>query len=188
MLLHDSRREARADADGNLILLEDQDRSRWNRAQIAEGLSLVNEALREAPGPYTLQAAISAVHAEAASAEATDWNRIVMLYDELARLNPSPVAALNRAVAVAMRDGPAAGLALIDALLGAGELTTYSPAHIARAALLGKLGRSSDAVAAYASALELTDQEPQRRHIERSIAALRNAEFISPASPSALRA
>ena len=170
LLLQDSRRAARATADGELVLLADQDRSRWDRARIAEGAALLGRAISSGPvGPYTLQAAIAAAHAEAPTAEATDWDRIVGLYDLLARADPSPVVELNRAVAVAMRDGPAAGLALIDALLAAGQLGGYHLAHAARADLLRRLGRPDDARAAYRRALDLTRQGPERRFLERRL-------------------
>ena len=170
LLLQDSRRAARATADGELVLLADQDRSRWDRARIAEGAALLGRASSPGPvGPYTLQAAIAAAHAEAPTAEATDWDRIVGLYDLLARADPSPVVELNRAVAVAMRDGPAAGLALIDALLAAGQLGGYHLAHAARADLLRRLGRPDDARAAYRRALDLTRQGPERRFLERRL-------------------
>ena len=157
MLLHESRRAARTSSDGDLILLEDQDRSRWNREQITEGVALVEQALASRRfGPYTLQAAIAALHAEAPSASATDWAQIVGLYDVLMRAEPSPVVALNRAVAVAMRDGPATGLALIDAILARGELADYRLAHAARADLCRRLGQTADARAAYERALALT--------------------------------
>lgn len=167
MLLHDSRRAARTTPEGDLVLLGDQDRLLWNREQIAEGLALVERALA-APefGPYTIQAAISAAHAAASTAETTDWGRIVALYDLLARANPSPVVDLNRAVAVAMRDGPKEGLVLIDALLARGELAGYHLAHSARADFLRRLGRPDEAAAAYRKALALTEQEPERRFIE----------------------
>ena len=155
------------------MLLADQDRSLWNRSQIAEGAALVNRALASRRfGPYTLQGAIAAVHAEAPSAEATDWARIAGLYDFLGRADPSPVVQLNRAVAVAMRDGPAAGLALIDALLARGELGDYYLAHSARADLSRRLGRTAEAMASYRRALELTRQEPERRFIEGRLAEL----------------
>ncbi len=167
MLLHESRRAARTSPEGDLILLEDQDRARWDREQIAEGQALVERALVSRQfGPYTLQAAIAAVHAEAPDAAATDWAQIVGLYDVLARLEPSPVVELNRAVAVAMRDGPAAGLAPIDALLARGELVDYHLAHAARADLLRRLGRPDEAAAAYRKALALAGQDPERRFIE----------------------
>jgi RNA polymerase sigma-70 factor, ECF subfamily len=167
VLLHDSRRAARTTPEGELILLSDQDRSLWNRQQIAEGTALVERALATRQfGPYTLQAAIAAVHAGAPSAAATDWSRIVALYGALAQLEPSPVVELNRAVAVAMRDGPEAGLALIDALLAQGELDDYHLAHSARADFLRRLGRLDEAAASYRKALSLARQEPERRFIE----------------------
>ena len=155
MLLHESRRAARTSPAGDLVLLEDQDRSLWNREQIAEGTALVERALSSRRfGPYTLQAAIAAVHAEAPSAAATDWAQIVGLYDVLAQCDPSPVVELNRAVAVAMRDGPAAGLALIDAILARGDLADYHLAHAARADLCRRLGRTAEARASYERALD----------------------------------
>jgi RNA polymerase sigma-70 factor (ECF subfamily) len=170
MLLHDSRRAARASATGELVLLDDQDRSLWDRGQIAEGLALVERALASRRfGPYTIQAAIAAVHAEAPTAAATDWVQIVGLYDVLARLAPSPVVELNRAVAVAMRDGPEAGLTLVDAILARGDLQGYHLAHSARADLCRRLGRTADARAAYRRALELARQEPERRFLERRL-------------------
>src|SRR3989441_2948669 len=171
MLLPESRRAARATSDGELILLDQQDRSRWNQELIAEGCALVEQALASRRfGPYTLQAAIAAVHAEAARAADTDWAQIVGLYDVLLRVEPSPVVELNRAAAVAMRDGPEAGLALIDAILVRGDLTDYQFAHSARAELCRRLGRTEDALAAYRRALELTQQEPERRFLERRLA------------------
>ena len=173
MLLHDSRRAARTSPSGELILLEQQDRSRWHRAQMAEGIALVEQALASRRfGPYALQAAIAAVHAEAPSAEATDWTQIVGLYDVLARLEPSPVVALNRAVAVAMRDGPAAGLGLIDGILARGELRDYHLAHSARAELCRRLGRTAEAREAYRLALALARQQPERQFLERRLAEL----------------
>ena len=173
MLLHDSRRAARASASGELILLEDQDRSLWNRGQITEGSQLVQQALLSRRfGPYTIQAAIAAVHAEAPSAAATDWAEIVGLYNLLMRAAPSPVIELNRAVAVAMRDGPAAGLTLVDAILSRGELSDYRLAHAARADLCRRLGRTADARDSYTRALKLTHQEPERRFLERRLAEL----------------
>jgi len=167
MLLHEARRDARTTADGEIVLLEDQDRARWNREMIAEGMALVDRAIGSRGfGPYTLQAAIAAVHAGAATAADTDWIEIVGLYDVLVRAEPSPVVQLNRAAAVAMRDGPGAGLALIEDLLGRGELADYAPAHSARAELCRRLGRSVDAIRSYEGALELTRQEPQRRFLE----------------------
>ena len=172
MLLHEARRTARAE-DGDLVLLDDQDRSRWDRALITEGAALVERALRSRRfGPYTLQAAIAAVHAESPDAASTDWREILGLYDLLLRVDPSPVVELNRAAAVAMRDGPAAGLALMDAILGRGELTGYHLAHAARADLLRRLGRAAEAHAAYTTALGLVRQEPERRFLERRAAEL----------------
>ncbi|HXV37925.1 MAG TPA: RNA polymerase sigma factor [Myxococcota bacterium] len=175
MLLHESRRAARSTDDGELILLDDQDRTLWDREQIAEGIALVERALASRRlGPYTLQAAIAAVHAEAADAAATDWAQIVALYDLLARVDASPVIALNRAVAIAMRDGPEAGLALIDALLARGELADYHLTHSARAELCRRLDRHAEARAAYTRALALTQQEPERRFLQRRLAALQS--------------
>jgi RNA polymerase sigma-70 factor (ECF subfamily) len=174
MLLHESRRPARASSSGELILLDDQDRSLWNREQILEGTALVERALASRRiGPYTLQAGIAAVHAEAPAAAATDWAQIVGLYDVLVRAEPSPVVELNRAAAVAMRDGPAAGLALIDAILARGDLADYPLAHSARAELCRRLGKTGDARASYERALGLTRQEPQRRFLERRLSELR---------------
>jgi len=170
MLLHESRRAARTSPTGDLVLLEHQDRSRWNREQIAEGTALVERALSSRQlGPYTLQAAIAAVHAAAPTLAATDWAQIVGLYDLLEQAVPSPVVELNRAVAVAMRDGPEAGLALIDAILARGELADYHLAHAARADMCRRLGRTADARAAYERALALTRQEPERRFLERRL-------------------
>jgi RNA polymerase sigma-70 factor (ECF subfamily) len=173
MLLHESRRTARMTPAGEIILLEDQDRRLWDRALIDEGLGLVDQALRRRPpGPYAVQAAIAAVHATAPTAAATDWNEIVGLYDLLSRLEPSPVIELNRAVAVAMRDGPAAGVALIDGILGRGQLGDYRPAHAARAELCRRLGAKAAARTSYERALALTKQEPERRYLERRLAEL----------------
>jgi RNA polymerase sigma-70 factor (ECF subfamily) len=173
MLLHESRRDARASPEGELVLLDDQDRESWNRDQIAEGSALVERALASRRfGPYTLQAAIAAVHAEAASAVGTDWAQIVGLYDVLIRADPSPVVELNRAAAVAMRDGPAAGLALIDAILARGDLGDYHLAHSARAELCRRLGQGAQARASYEKALALARQEPERRFLERRLDAL----------------
>ncbi len=170
MLLHESRRTARTSPKGELVLLDDQDRSLWNQGMIAEGSALVERALASRRiGPYTLQAAIAAVHAAAPGAADTDWREIVGLYDVLLPADPSPVVALNRAAAVAMRDGPAAGLALMDAILAGGDLADYHLAHSARADLLRRLGRTSEAKAAYERALGLTRQEPQRRFLERRL-------------------
>ena len=173
MLLQESRRVARTSPVGNLILLEDQDRSLWNREQIAEGTAMVERALSSRRfGPYTLQAAIAAVHAEAPSAAVTDWARIAGLYDALVRAEPSPVVELNRAVAVAMRDGPGAGLTLIDTILARGELTGYHLAHAARADLCRRLGKTAEARASYERALALARQEPERRFLERRLTEL----------------
>jgi RNA polymerase sigma-70 factor (ECF subfamily) len=173
MLLHDSRRATRATASGEVILLEDQDRSLWNREQIAEGGRLIERALESRrPGPYTIQAAIAGVHGGSATAAATDWAEIAGLYDVLLRLDPSPVIELNRAVAVAMRDGPAAGLQLIDAILDRGDLKDYRLAHAARADLCRRLGKNADARTSYTRALALTKQEPERRFLERRLAEL----------------
>ena len=173
MLLQESRRAARTSPAGELVLLGDQDRSLWNRELIAEGSALVQRALSSRRfGPYTLQAAIAAVHAEAPAAGATDWAQIVGLYDVLARADPSPVVELNRAAAVAMRDGPLAGLTLIDAILARGDLADYHLAHSARADLCRRLGRTAEARAAYARALRLTRQEPERRFLERRLSEL----------------
>ena len=173
MLLHESRRATRASSSGELVLLADQDRSLWNRAQIADAVTLVEGALASGRfGPYTLQAAIAAVHAEAPSAEATDWGQIVALYDVMLRQEPSPVVELNRAVAVAMRDGPEAGLALIDGILERGELDDYYLAHSARADLCRRLGRVPQARTSYKRALDLTQQASERRFLERRLAEL----------------
>jgi RNA polymerase sigma-70 factor (ECF subfamily) len=173
MLLHDSRRAGRTSPSGDLVLLEHQDRSLWNRDYIKEGSALVERALAARQvGAYTIQAAIAAVHANAPNAAATDWAQIVALYDLLARAEPSPVVELNRAVAVAMRDGPSAGLALIDAILDRGDLSDYHLAHAARADLCRRLGRIAEARASYERALSLTEQEPERRFLERRLAEL----------------
>ena len=169
MLLHDSRRDARLDAAGNLVVLEDQDRGRWNRRQIAEALPLVEEALRGGPGPFALQAAIAALHCEAARADETDWPQIVRLYDQLERVQPSPVVSLNRAVAVAMADGPQPALDLIDALADAGQLDTYHLLHAARADLLRRLGATEEAAKSYARALALVTNDGERRFLERRL-------------------
>jgi len=175
MLLHESRRPARTSATGDLVLLEDQDRSLWNENQIAEGIALVERALASRRfGPYTIQAAIAAVHSEAPTVAATDWAQIVGLYGHLVRVEPSPVVELNRAVAVAMRDGPEAGLTLIDALLSEGDLADYHLAHSARAELCRRLGQTAQARASFERALVLTQLEPERRFLERRLAELRS--------------
>src|SRR5271165_6042723 len=174
MLLQESRRAARTSATGELILLDNQDRMLWNREQIAEGVALVEKALRTRRfGAYTLQAAIAAVHAEAESAAAADWRQIVALYNQLAQIQPSPVVHLNRAVAIAERDGPAAGLAHIDALLDHGELANYYLAHSARAELYRRLGRTAEARTSYERALALTQQEPERQFLQHRIRQLK---------------
>jgi len=173
MLLHEARRPGRTSETGELILLEDQNRLLWNHQQIREGATLVERALASRRfGPYTLQAAIAAVHAESPTAARTDWRQIVGLYDVLLRTEPSPVVELNRAAAVAMRDGPAAGLALIDPILSRGDLADYHLAHSARADLCRRLGRTAEARAGYLRALELTRLEPERRFLERRLAEL----------------
>ena len=169
MLLHDSRRDARSDDAGNLIVLEEQDRSRWNRRQITEALPLVEEALRGGPGPFAVEAAIAALHCEAARAEDTDWPQIVRLYDVLERLRPSPIVSLNRAVAVAMVEGPRPALALIDELAATGELDSYHLLHATRADLLRRLGMSADAAANYERALALVSNKSERRFLERRL-------------------
>ena len=170
MLLHESRRAARMSPAGELILLESQDRSLWNRGQIAEGVALLERALKSRRfGAYTLQAAIAAVHAEAESVAVTDWRQIVALYDRLVQIHPSPVAELNRAVAIAMRDGPEAGLALIDAVLKRGELANYYLAHSVRADMYRRLGRTAEARSSYEKALALTQQGPERQFLQKRI-------------------
>jgi RNA polymerase sigma-70 factor (ECF subfamily) len=169
MLLHDSRRDARHDEAGDLILLEEQDRSRWDRQRIAEALPLVDEALRGDPGPFTLQAAIAALHCQAARAEDTDWRQIVRLYDLLERVQPSPVVSLNRAVAVAMLDGPQPALGLIDALAAEGDLDDYHLLHAARADLLRRIGSSAEAAKSYTRALALATNDSERRFLERRL-------------------
>jgi RNA polymerase sigma-70 factor (ECF subfamily) len=184
MLLHEARRPARTSPAGELVLLDEQDRSLWDTVLIAEGITLVERALTSRRfGPYTLQAAIAAVHAEATTAEATDWAQIVGLYDVLLRAEPSAVVELNRAAAVAMRDGPAAGLALVDAILARGDLADYHLAHGARADLCRRLGRVGDAILAYERALELTTQEPERRFLTRRLRELQ--EDFQTSTPSA---
>ena len=174
MLLQESRRVARTSPAGELILLENQDRSLWNREQIAEGVALLEKALKSRRfGPYTLQAAIAAVHAEAESVAATDWREIVAIYDQLVRIQPSPVVDLNRAVAIAMRDGPEAGLTHIDAVLEHGELTNYYLAHSARADLCRRLGRTAEARSSYEKALALTQQGPERQFLQERIRQLK---------------
>src|SRR2546426_4897137 len=175
MLLHDSRREARLDEAGDLVVLEEQDRRRWDRGQIAEALPLVEEALRRGPGPFALQAAIAALHCQAPRPEDTDWPQIVRLYDVLERLEPSPIVSLNRAVAVAMVEGPRSALALIDALAATGDLDGYHLLHAARADLLRRLGSSADAAASYARALALVTNDSERRFLERRLREVQTA-------------
>ena len=173
MLLHESRREARVSSDGELILLDEQDRARWNHEMIREGLALTRRALSaQVVGVFTVQAAIAAVHAEAPSSAGTNWDAIVTWYDVLLRADPSPVIALNRAAAIAMRDGPESGLALIDALLSDGALSNYHLAHSARAELCRRLGRTNEARDAYGAALALARQEPERRFLQRRLSTL----------------
>jgi RNA polymerase sigma-70 factor, ECF subfamily len=177
MLLHDSRRDARSDDAGNLVVLEEQDRSRWNQMQIAEGLLLVEKAMRSGSGPIALQAAVAAVHCRAARAEDTDWRRIVQLYDQLEGVQPSPIVSLNRAVAVAMAEGPRAGLALIDALAATNELDSYHLLHAARADLLRRAGSPGEAAKSYERALALVTNDSERRFLERRL-----REVQSPAA------
>jgi RNA polymerase sigma-70 factor (ECF subfamily) len=177
MLLHDSRRDTRSDDAGNLVVLEEQDRSRWNQIQIAEGLLLVEKAMRSGRGPIALQAAVAAVHCRAARAEDTDWRRIVQVYDQLEGVQPSPVVSLNRAVAVAMAEGPRAGLALIDALAATNELDSYHLLHAARADLLRRAGSPGEAAKSYERALALVTNDSERRFLERRL-----REVQSPAA------
>jgi RNA polymerase sigma-70 factor, ECF subfamily len=173
MLLQESRRTARTSSTGDLILLEDQDRTLWNQAQISEGRALVQRSLASGQlGSYTLQAAIAAVHAEAQSAAETDWAQIVALYDVLVRLESSPIVDLNRAVAIAMRDGPLAGLQQVDAILTRGDLSDYHLAHAARADLCRRLGRGAEAKDSYQRALAIAKQEPERRFLEKRLSEL----------------
>jgi RNA polymerase sigma-70 factor (ECF subfamily) len=175
MLLHDSRRSARLDEAGDLVLLDDQDRSLWDRQLIAEALPLVEEAFRDGPGPYAIQAAISAVHCRALRAEDTDWKQILRLYDLLARLQPSPIVSLNRAVAVAKVEGPEPALALVDALAASGELNGYHLLHAARADLLRRIGSWSEAARSYTRALELAANDSERRFLERRLKEVQSA-------------
>jgi len=173
MVLHDSRRAARSSTEGDLVLLEDQDRSLWNRELIAEGKALLARGMAQEPiGPFAIQAAIAAVHADAPSTAATDWGQIVLLYDLLSRAAPSPIVELNRAVAVAMRDGPETGLQLIEDLLARGDLAGYHLAHAARADLLRRMGKMAQARVSYQQSLGLARQDPERRFLERRIAEL----------------
>jgi RNA polymerase sigma-70 factor (ECF subfamily) len=176
MLLHDSRRNARMDEAGNLILLEDQDRSRWDQAQIAEALPLAEEALRGAAGPYAIQAAIAAIHCQASRAEDTDWRQILQLYDVLERVQPSPIVALNRAVAFAMVHGPGPALGLIDSLDAAGDLDDYHLLHAARAELQRRSGLFTESLKSYERALTLVTNESERRYLERRLREVQSAE------------
>jgi RNA polymerase sigma-70 factor (ECF subfamily) len=184
MLLHDSRRAARLDDAGDLIILEEQDRGRWDRQQIAEALPLVKEAITGRPGPFALQAAIAAQHCQAARAEDTDWPQIVRLYDLLERLQPSPIVSLNRAVAVAMADGPQSGLALIDVLAAAGDLQSYHLLHAARADLLRRVGSKVEAAKSYEQALALVTNESERRFLERR---LREVQAMADRRPTKVK-
>jgi RNA polymerase sigma-70 factor (ECF subfamily) len=175
MLFHDARRDARLDETGDLVVLEEQDRSRWNRRQIAEAMPLLEEALRGGPGPYAVQAAIASEHCRAARAEDTDWPQILRLYDVLERMLPSPIVSLNRAVAVAMVHGPRPALALIDALAAAGDLEGYHLLHSARADLLRRDGRPEEAAQSYIRALALVTNESERRFLERRLREVQSA-------------
>src|SRR5436853_227448 len=177
MLLHDARRESRIDDAGDIVLLEEQDRGRWNQQQIGEALGLVQEALRSRPGPYALQAAIAAEHCKPGRAEDTDWREIVRLYDELERLEPSPIVSLNRAVAIAMAEGPQSGLALVDALATNDDLDSYHLLHAARADLLRRIGSRQEAAKSYLRALELVTNDGERRYLQRRLREVQSAEF-----------
>jgi RNA polymerase sigma-70 factor (ECF subfamily) len=179
MLLHDARRDARLDAAGDIILLEEQDRTRWNREQITEALPLVEESMRGTPGPYAIQAAIAAVHCSATKPEYTDWQRIVLLYDALARVQPSPIVSLNRAVAVAMHQGPGAGLDLIDDLAASNNLANYHLLHAARADLLRRLGLAAEAAENYRRALALVTNDSERRFLTRRLREVERADASS---------
>lgn len=176
MLLHDARRESRTDASGDIVLLEEQDRSLWNRQQIEQALALVAESLTARPGPYALQAAIAAEHCKASRAEDTNWRQIVRFYDELERLEPSPIVALNRAVAVAMAEGPRAGLAIVDTLVQGGDLDGYHLLHAARADLLRRIGSHEEATRSYGRALELVSNERERRYLQRRLREVQHSE------------
>ena len=173
MLLHDSRRDARVDEEGDLVVLDEQDRSRWDQRQIAAALPLVEEALRGGPGPFALQAAIAALHCQAGRPEDTDWRQIVQLYDLLERVQPSPIVSLNRAVAVAMADGPRPALTILDGLAASGDLEGYHLLHAARADLLRRLGSSADAAKSYERALALVTNDSERRFLERRLREVR---------------
>jgi RNA polymerase sigma-70 factor (ECF subfamily) len=177
MLLHDARREARIDDAGDIVLLEEQDRGRWNQQQIGEALGLVQDSLRSRPGPYALQAAIAAEHCKPRRAEDTNWREIVRLYDELERLEPSPIVSLNRAVAIAMAEGPQSGLALVDAIATNGDLDSYHLLHAARADLLRRIGSREEAAKSYLRALELVTNDGERRYLQRRLQEVQPAEF-----------
>jgi RNA polymerase sigma-70 factor, ECF subfamily len=177
MLLHDARREAREDEMGQIVLLDKQDRGRWNHAQIAEALALVREAIRDHAGPYALQAAIAAEHCKAARAEETNWREIVRLYDQLERIDSSPVISLNRAVAVAMAEGPKSALAVIDSLAQAGDLDDYHLFHATRADLLRRVGSFVDAAESYARAIELAGNQRERVYLEQRLNEVRTASI-----------
>jgi RNA polymerase sigma-70 factor (ECF subfamily) len=179
MLLHDSRREARLDEDGNLVVLEEQDRSLWNRPQIDEALVLVDEALAGQPGPFALEAAIAAEHCKAARAEDTDWEEIVKLYDLLSELMPSPIVSLNRAVAIAMARSPKVALELIDELAASGELDEYHLLHAARADMFRRLGANEEAADSYETALRFVTNDSERRFLERRLATMRHKNHIN---------
>jgi RNA polymerase sigma-70 factor (ECF subfamily) len=172
MLLHDARREARTDESGDIVVLEEQDRATWDRKQIAEALPLVEAALRDGRGPYALQAAIAAEHCKAARPEQTDWQAIAAFYEELEQIQPSPVVALNHAVATAMANGPRAGLAMIDALAAGGDLESYHLLHAARADLLRRVGANEDAARNYRRAIELVSNQAERRYLQRRLGEL----------------
>jgi RNA polymerase sigma-70 factor (ECF subfamily) len=174
MLLHDSRREARLDEDGDLVVLEEQDRTLWNRPQIDEALVLVAEALRNEPGPFALEAAIAAEHCKARRADETNWSQIVVLYDLLSEVMPSPIVSLNRAVAIAMAQGPQPALQLIDELAAAGELDDYHLLHAARADMLRRLGDNEEAAESYKAALRLATNDSERRFLERRLREVRS--------------
>jgi RNA polymerase sigma-70 factor (ECF subfamily) len=179
MLLHDARRESRTDTSGDIVLLENQDRSLWNRQQIDEALELVKESLTTSPGPYALQAAIAAEHCKAERPEDTNWRQIVRFYDELARLEPSPIVALNRAVAVAMAEGPQAGLEILEGLVTDGDLDDYHLLHAARADLLRRVGALEEAGKSYERAIELVTNERERRYLQRRLGEVWHSESRS---------
>ena len=180
MLLHDSRRDARLDEAGDIVVLEEQDRTRWHQAQIEEAIPLVEQAFRDGPGPFTVQAAIAALHCQAAQAQDTDWPQILQLYDVLERMTPSPIVSLNRAVAVAMVQGPGPALTLIDALAAEGGLQNYHLLHSARADLLRRAGSFEEAEKAYTQALGLVNNQSERRYLERRLREVTGAATRTP--------